>query len=93
MKAIEVDYLTKEFGDFKASDNDTNDDRIDYAVGFENLVALEDWVDSQVPLTRIHARDEKSLEVAKSIIEKAYRIGERKMTRKNSTIIEQISNG
>ena len=70
-----------------------SDDRIDYAVGFENLVALEDWVDSQVPLTRIHARDEKSLEVAKSIIEKAYRIGERKMTRKNPTIIEQISNG
>ncbi len=67
-----------------------SDDIIDYAVGFENLVARGDHVDNQVPLARIHARDEKSLKLAKLMIRKAYRIDRQKMIKKYSTIFEKI---
>ena len=67
-----------------------SDDIIDHTVGFENLLSVNDWVDNQVPLCRIHARDLRTLEVAKSIILKAYRIDKRKIGKINPVIIGQI---
>ena len=66
-------------------------DIIDYAVGFENLLRIGDRVDNQSPLARIHARDEETLNLAQSMIVKAYNIIEKKMIEKKQTIIEHIS--
>ena len=65
-------------------------DKIDYSVGFESLLGIHDWVDSHTPLARIHARDAETLELGKSIILDAYHIDQKKLGKKNPTIIEQI---
>ena len=64
-------------------------DPIDYAVGFQNLLSVNDRVDSSIPLGRIHARNDTSLALAKSKIRIAYKIGE-KLESHKSTILEHI---
>lgn len=65
-------------------------DIIDHAVGFENLLGVGDFIDSKLPLARIHARDEQSLALAKDRILRAYKIGEQKKGKENGVIIKQL---
>ncbi|MCF6344732.1 MAG: thymidine phosphorylase [Devosiaceae bacterium] len=50
-------------------------DRIDYAVGFDNLANIGQKADSSTPIARIHANDETSLLEASQRIIEAYEIG------------------
>lgn len=50
-------------------------DKIDYAVGFDQLVGIGTKVDKTRPLARIHARDETSASEAARRLADAYRIG------------------
>ncbi len=53
----------------------TPSDKIDYAVGFDNLAEIGQKIDKSTPLARIHASDETSaLEASKRLIE-AYEVG------------------
>ena len=65
-------------------------DLIDCAVGFKNLLGIGQWVDNQVPLARIHARDKKTLDLATSIIVGAYRIDLKKIGAQEPIILEHI---
>lgn len=65
-------------------------DLIDCAVGFKNLLGIGQWVDNQVPLARIHARDKKTLDLATSIIVGAYRIDLKKIGTQEPIILEHI---
>ena len=67
-----------------------SNDIIDYSVGFESLLGIHDWVDSNTPLARIHARDANTLELAKSMILGAYHIDQKKLGKKPPTIVEKI---
>jgi thymidine phosphorylase len=51
-------------------------DTIDHAVGFDRLVGLGTRVDAQVPLARLHARDEASAADAEQRLIAAYTLGE-----------------
>ena len=51
-------------------------DKIDYSVGFENLLGIGDEADIDVPLARIHASNNDTLELAKLKIRSAYKIGD-----------------
>ena len=51
-------------------------DKIDYSVGFENLLGIGDQVDIDVPLARIHASNNDTLELAKFKIRSAYKISD-----------------
>lgn len=50
-------------------------DKIDYAVGFDQLAGLGDSVDASKPIARIHARDETSAVEAEKRLAEAYEIG------------------
>jgi thymidine phosphorylase len=50
-------------------------DKIDHAVGFDRLVGLGARVEADMPLARIHARDEASARDAVQRLVAAYRIG------------------
>ena len=65
-------------------------DKIDYSVGFENLLGVGDEVDIDVPLARVHASDNDTLELAKFKIRKAYKISY-SSTSHRPTIIEYKS--
>ena len=65
-------------------------DRIDYSVGFENLLGIWDRVDHYSPLALIHARDEETLLFAEAIILKAYTIKSKKNKEKTPIIIKKI---
>ena len=51
-------------------------DRIDMAVGFQDMAALGETVDGSRPLARIHASSRDALEQAKAAVQAAYHIGE-----------------
>ena len=65
-------------------------DKIDYSVGFEHLLGIGDEVHKDVPLARIHARDNDTLELAKLKIRTAYKLGE-PVTSQRPLIIEHKS--
>ena len=65
-------------------------DKIDYSVGFENLLGVGDEVDIDVPLARIHASNNDTLELAKLKIRRAYKVGDL-VTSQRSIIIEHKS--
>ncbi len=50
-------------------------DKIDHSVGYSDLVAIGDAVDSEQPLAMIHASSEEKAEAAAKIIRSAYKIG------------------
>ena len=62
-------------------------DKIDYSVGFENLLGVGDEVDIDVPLARVHASDNDTLELAKFKIRRAYKVSY-SATSHRPTIIE-----
>lgn len=52
-------------------------DKIDYAVGFDQLAGLGEAIDANKPIARIHARDETSAVEAERRLAEAYEIGAR----------------
>ncbi len=66
-----------------------SDDNIDYAVGLENVIKVQDWVNPKVPLARIHARDQRSLDLVKSVLPNAFSISPEILNDQRSAIIEQ----
>ena len=65
-------------------------DKIDYSVGFQNLLGVGDKVDIEIPLARIHASNNDTLELAKLKIRSAYKIGDL-VTAQRPIIIEHKS--
>ncbi len=55
-------------------------DKIDYSVGFDNLLSIGDKVDKNRPIARIHANDEASMLEASQRLLEAYEIGEKVKT-------------
>jgi len=65
-------------------------DAIDHTVGYTELVAIGDHVDSETPLAMVHASsDEKAKEAAQFILD-AYHIGTARDVTDNPTIIERV---
>jgi thymidine phosphorylase len=52
------------------------DQKIDYAVGFENFVDLNDYVDQQKPIAWVHARSKTKADQAIAQIQDACKIAE-----------------
>jgi len=50
-------------------------DRIDYDVGFDNLVGIGKKISKNQPIARIHARDEASAKEASARLVEAYQVG------------------
>ena len=67
-----------------------SDDIIDHYVGFEKLRAVHDEVNKDVPLARVHARNEKTMQIAKRMVRNAYNISPKKRIKKNPAIIERL---
>ena len=65
-------------------------DKIDHRVGFTDIAALGDTVDRDHPLAMVHARDQKSAEVAIAAYNKAAIIGQT-APKKDPIVVERIA--
>ncbi|MEE2773962.1 MAG: thymidine phosphorylase [Pseudomonadota bacterium] len=64
-------------------------DKIDYSVGFDNLLSIGDKADKNIPIGRIHANDWEKFEEAKSRMIRAYKIDDQKI-KKCDLIIDYV---
>jgi len=65
-------------------------DPIDYAVGLDWLAGIGQYVDTEQPIARVHARDQATLDEAKTRIIAAYKIGAA-VPEETPLIIERIA--
>ena len=65
------------------------DDKIDHAVGLQNLLGKNARADMNTPLCMIHAQDEASFERAAKIIQAAYSVGD--VVKEAPPVIERIT--
>ena len=66
------------------------DDKIDYTVGYENVVSVGDNVDKLTPLLKVHTSSQSDFNKVKNKIEKCFVISNSKSVRLNT--IYQIIN-
>ena len=65
------------------------DDKIDHAVGLQNLLGKNFRADMNTPLCMVHAQDEASYERAAGIVKAAYAIGD--VVKETPPVIERIT--
>ena len=65
------------------------DDKIDHAVGLQNLLGKNARADMNTPLCMVHARDESSFKRAEKIIVAAYCVGD--VVKETPPVIERIT--
>ena len=65
------------------------DDKIDHAVGLQNLLGKNARADMNTPLCMIHAQDEASFERVAKIIQAAYSVGD--VVKETPPVIERIT--
>ena len=65
------------------------DDKIDHAVGLQNLLGKNARADMNTPLCMVHAQDETSFKRAQKIIQSAYFVGDR--AKETPPVIERIT--
>ncbi len=66
------------------------EDKIDYSVGFDNLLSVSSYVDINIPIGTIHAPNQDILNYEKERLIKAYKIAERPIESQD-VIIESVT--